>query len=166
MCKKMLARKLKMYHDYHSKCWTQLTHYIGVPLVIFGLLTITSWVHIRVPTVFDMPLPWLLSIAALVYYMLLDTAFAAVLAVFFIIFNVIISLAIKNQPSWLSFKVFLITFILGWILQFIGHVIEKKKPAFLDDLKQILTAPLFLVAEIFFYFGQKQGLKKAMEDVV
>lgn len=166
MLQHLLASQLKAYQQYHTGYWSKLTHFIGVPLIIFGLLTLTSWVHIRIPGFFDMPLSWLLSIIAVAYYFLLDMLFAVVIALVFIIFNIVISLFIKNAPSWLSVQAFLYTFIVGWVLQFIGHLIEKKKPALLDDLKQVLTAPLFLVAEVFFYFGKKQKLKKAMDELM
>ncbi len=164
MCKKLLTKQLKAYHQYHTKCWTQITHFIGVPLIIFSLIILTSWAHIRVPGFFDMPLSWLLSIIVLVYYFFMDITLAAVLTVIFIIFNVIVSIAMKNRPSWISLQVFLFMFIIGWVFQFVGHFIEKKKPAFFDDFKQTLIAPLYLTAEAFFYFGLKSDLKKAIEE--
>ena len=160
MCKKLLVRQLKNYQNYHTKFWTRLTHFIGVPLIIFSLITLTSWIHIRIPSFFDMPLSWLLSIIVLIYYCLLDITFAAVTAILFLIFNLIVSLTMKDCPSWISFQVFLYTFILGVMFQFIGHLIEKKKLAFMADIKQFLTAPIFLVAEVFFYFGLKLDLKQ------
>ncbi len=52
--------------------------------------------------------------------------------------------------SWkLNIGLFLILFIGGWILQFIGHtVFEKKRPAFMDNLIQLLIGPLFFVIEV------------------
>lgn len=165
MCKKLFISKLKMYQEYHTNCWTKVSHFISVPLIIFSLLTLTSWVHILVPHFFDLPLAWILSIAALVYYFMMDITLAAVLTGVFLIFNLIISLAIKNEPSWVSLQVFLYTYILGFILQFVGHFIEKKKPVLLDELRQFPFAPMCLAAEGFFYFGKMQTLKKAVEEV-
>jgi len=52
--------------------------------------------------------------------------------------------------SWkLNISLFLLLFIGGWILQFIGHtVFEKRRPAFTDNLIQLLIGPLFFVIEI------------------
>jgi 2-hydroxy fatty acid dioxygenase len=55
----------------------------------------------------------------------------------------------------------LIIHIVAWIFQFIGHgVFESKvinyverKPALLDNLTQILNAPLFVIVEIFEMVG-------------
>ena len=44
-------------------------------------------------------------------------------------------------------------FVVGWILQFIGHYYEQRKPAFVDDLVGLLIGPLFLVAEAAFALG-------------
>ena len=49
---------------------------------------------------------------------------------------------------------FALTFILGWILQLVGHLIEGKRPALLDNFWQALIAPLFLTAEVFFMSGR------------
>nr|ADD38703.1 endoplasmic reticulum membrane protein C16E8.02 [Lepeophtheirus salmonis] len=48
----------------------------------------------------------------------------------------------------------------GWVLQFIGHgIFEKRAPALLDDVFQaFITAPLFVLLEIMFYFGYKKDL--------
>jgi uncharacterized membrane protein YGL010W len=50
----------------------------------------------------------------------------------------------------------------AWILQFIGHgVFEGRAPALLDSLDQaLITAPLFVLMEIAFFFGYRQDLHK------
>ena len=55
-------------------------------------------------------------------------------------------------------------FFIGWVFQFIGHHYEKAKPAFFDDIKQLLIGPLFLVAEICFYCKLFAGLEKQVTD--
>eukprot|EP00096_Caligus_rogercresseyi_P004490 TRINITY_DN1877_c0_g1_i1.p1 TRINITY_DN1877_c0_g1~~TRINITY_DN1877_c0_g1_i1.p1 ORF type:complete len:206 (+),score=10.30 TRINITY_DN1877_c0_g1_i1:41-619(+) len=48
----------------------------------------------------------------------------------------------------------------AWILQFIGHgVFERRAPALLDNVFQaFITAPLFVLLEVMFYFGYKKDL--------
>nr|ACO14818.1 endoplasmic reticulum membrane protein YGL010W [Caligus clemensi] len=48
----------------------------------------------------------------------------------------------------------------AWILQFIGHgVFEKRAPALLDNVFQaFITAPLFVLLEVMFFFGYKKDL--------
>jgi len=50
-------------------------------------------------------------------------------------------------------------FVIGWIIQFIGHYYEKAKPAFVDDLSQFLIGPLFLMAEVYFMLDLEPELK-------
>ena len=49
-------------------------------------------------------------------------------------------------------------FILGWIIQFIGHYFEGKKPAFIDDIMGLAIGPLFVVAELAFLLGLRRAL--------
>jgi uncharacterized membrane protein YGL010W len=40
-------------------------------------------------------------------------------------------------------------FVLGWILQFIGHAFEGKAPSFFSDPKFLLIGPLWFVKKVF-----------------
>ena len=51
----------------------------------------------------------------------------------------------------------------GWVIQFIGHKYEGRKPAFVDDLIGLLVGPMFLVAEAFFLLGLARPLQQAIE---
>src|SRR5262249_21384898 len=48
-------------------------------------------------------------------------------------------------------------FVVGWVLQFIGHYFEGRKPAFVDDLIGLLVGPLFIAAETAFMLGLRHG---------
>jgi uncharacterized membrane protein YGL010W len=54
-------------------------------------------------------------------------------------------------------------FIGGWIIQFVGHVFEGRRPAFTDNIVQILMAPPFLIAEMLFARGYATDLKQVLE---
>ena len=57
--------------------------------------------------------------------------------------------------------VFAICFGVGWVWQLIGHqVFEKRRPAFVDNIIQLLIGPLFFAAEILFALGMKEALRK------
>ena len=53
--------------------------------------------------------------------------------------------------------------MIGWAIQFVGHVFEGRKPAFLDDLRGLLDGPLFLVAETAFALGLSPELREEVE---
>jgi uncharacterized membrane protein YGL010W len=56
-------------------------------------------------------------------------------------------------------------FTVGWIFQFIGHGFEKAKPAFVDDINQLLIGPFFLMAELFFMLGQEKALEAEITPI-
>lgn len=159
-----LARNLAFYGKYHTKLITQITHYIGIPLIAFSLMILFSWVHIKVPNAFDTTLAWLLTALAIIYYLFLDFIMGATLGIVLIILNLIASYLTKNVPSWHSFKIFIVAFIIGIIFLLVGHLFESKRPAFMSNLKYILMGPMFLVAEIFFCLGYKKDLQQKIAN--
>jgi uncharacterized membrane protein YGL010W len=46
-----------------------------------------------------------------------------------------------------------VIFILGWIVQFIGHGIEGKSPSFTKDLQFLAIGPLWTMASVFRALG-------------
>jgi len=54
-------------------------------------------------------------------------------------------------------------FVGGWILQLVGHAFEGRKPALVHIPFQILIAPIFLVAELFFALGLKREVLRKIE---
>ncbi len=65
-------------------------------------------------------------------------------------------LAQLATTAWLGWSVAL--FMFGWLLQFIGHYVEGRKPAFVDDITGLLIGPLFVVAELAFKLGLRPEL--------
>ena len=48
--------------------------------------------------------------------------------------------------------------MVGWVFQFVGHVFERRKPAFADDVVGLLVGPMFVVAEWLIALGLLRGL--------
>jgi uncharacterized membrane protein YGL010W len=44
-------------------------------------------------------------------------------------------------------------FVGAWILQFIGHRIEGKKPSFFEDIQYLWVGPLFVLSKLFGKLG-------------
>jgi uncharacterized membrane protein YGL010W len=72
------------------------------------------------------------------------------------------ALAQQSTLIWLSSG--LAMFVIGWVIQFVGHHYEGRKPAFVDDLSGLIVGPLFVVAEVAFMLGLRQELKQAIEQ--
>ena len=44
-------------------------------------------------------------------------------------------------------------FVAAWIGQFIGHMVEGRKPAFLEDVRSLLIGPTWLLADLYRRLG-------------
>lgn len=64
-----------------------------------------------------------------------------------------------------ALTVFAVTFVGGWILQLVGHAFERRRPALVDNFFQVLIAPIFLMAEVFFAFGYKRDVAERVEQL-
>jgi uncharacterized membrane protein YGL010W len=54
-------------------------------------------------------------------------------------------------------------FLVGWVLQFIGHYFEGRKPAFVDDVVGLLVGPMFVVGEVLMSAGLLQRMRIDIE---
>ncbi len=108
----------------------------------------------------------ILAFVACIYYLRLDRALGIAMSVvlFFMCAGAseIEPRLGTNVTLWLAGA----TFVVGWALQGLGHWYEGMKPAFYDDVKQLLIGPLFVLAEAFFLFGAKPDLRRYIEERV
>jgi len=60
---------------------------------------------------------------------------------------------------------FLVLFVGGWVLPFLGHHYEGKRPALADNIFQAFIGPIFLVAETMVALGQRRDLANLVHQV-
>ncbi len=144
---KSLDEQLLTYRQQHTNNINRMTHYVGIPALVFGLLMLLNWITINIATKAEFSFSWLLLAGTLVYYFLLNKKLSAAAAIALIPFTFIATLIARPAPTHFSFTLFLILFIGGWALQFIGHFFEKKKPAFMISATQLLIGPLFILTK-------------------
>jgi uncharacterized membrane protein YGL010W len=67
---KSLEQQMAFYAAYHRDWRNKLTHFIGVPLIVFGVMLVLSWVRVRLGPVEVTPA---MAAAAwiMIYYLLL-----------------------------------------------------------------------------------------------
>jgi uncharacterized membrane protein YGL010W len=150
---------MAVYAAYHRNRWNRLTHFIGVPAIIFAILIPMTWVSLGE----GVTLAHVFLGAVLAYYFLLDVplALATTVAVGALLLAAKAAAATGVASGWIWSGAF---FIGGWIFQLVGHVFEGRKPALADNLFQIVVAPIFLVAEVFFALGLKHEVRKKIEE--
>lgn len=159
-----LTEQLSLYQSYHTKPITKLTHYIGVPALVFAAMILFGWVHISIPNIFSINLTWILLAALIIFYFSLDFLLAAGLGVILILMAFIAEFFSQPEITKLGIIAFLFFFITGVVAQLIGHLHEKKKPAFMQSLTQALIAPLYLFAEVMFSLGWRKDLEEKIKN--
>lgn len=135
-----IEKLLLQYSESHQNKTNVLIHVIAVPSIYFVTLGLI-WA-IPVPDfIADFDVTWahILAIPILFYYFKLSGPIGAAMTLLTIAcFGGINLIAYYGVSVWLFC---LSLFIVMWILQFIGHKIEGKKPSFLEDLRFLLVGP-------------------------
>ncbi|KFF00833.1 hypothetical protein IX39_09485 [Chryseobacterium formosense] len=149
---------LAEYGESHRNATNKLIHWICVPLIFwtilgfisyiptpniylkyYGFLNVASFVALTLVTIFYFRLSWRIAII-MIFIMLLMEHFVSLANVTF------------GTKSWIFY---LTIFVITWILQFVGHKIEGKKPSFLKDLQFLLIGPIWLLS----FFLKKLGIR-------
>lgn len=156
--KKIFIDQLMIYESYHTQQITKVTHFIGVPALVFAAMIFFGWIHLSVPNIFSINLAWIGLVLLLIYYFYLDILLALGMAVILILMTIMAEFISQPIITKAGFIIFMIFLIVGIVAQLIGHLYEQKKPAFTENFKQILIAPIFLFAEVMFHLGYRQDL--------
>jgi uncharacterized membrane protein YGL010W len=134
------------YARYHRDRRNIATHFLGIPLIVLAIGVLLAPAQVA-----GVSLAWAVWALATAWYLsrsnlVLGAATSAVNALLFVLAH-----AVATSPSWLAWGLSL--FALGWVIQFIGHYYEGRKPAFADDLVGLLVGPMFVVGEWLFAAG-------------
>lgn len=131
---------LNEYGESHQNALNVLIHTIAVPAIYFVSIGLI-W---SIPTpdfiaFFSVTWAHVLAIPVIWYYFKLSGPIGAAMTLLTIaVFLGIEALAAYGISVW---KFCLVTFVIMWILQFVGHHIEGKKPSFFKDLQFLLVGP-------------------------
>ncbi|WP_237060007.1 Mpo1 family 2-hydroxy fatty acid dioxygenase [Microbulbifer sediminum] len=141
------------YGESHRNPVNKAIHWLAVPAIyatVVGLL----W-EIPQPG-FMSVIPWLnwavvALVPTLVFYLMLSfpvaLGMAALSAVCFWGWGVADRIGV---PVW---QTALGVFVAMWVLQFVGHHIEGKKPSFFKDLQFLLIGPAWVIGFVYRAFG-------------
>jgi uncharacterized membrane protein YGL010W len=153
---------MAQYAAYHRDRRNIATHFVGIPLIVFGVGALLSRPSFGVGTWALTPAAILWALSSLWYL----TRGNLVLGVATSLVNLLLILAALplghfETGSWLAWS--LAAFGVGWVIQFIGHYYEGRKPAFVDDLRGLLVGPMFIVGEALFALGWGKPLLAEIE---
>jgi uncharacterized membrane protein YGL010W len=153
---------INQYAEYHRDRRNILTHFVGVPMIVFGVGVLLAGTTFKLGGLLLTP-AWLVFALVALWYVTrghLGIGVATTLGV-----GLLMVLAHRvsdgSTASWLAWG--LGAFVVGWIIQFIGHYYEGRKPAFADDLVGLLVGPMFVTLELLAPLGLFKGLMAGVE---
>lgn len=159
---KTLLDQLANYADYHRSARNIATHLVGVPLIVMALFVLLSRPVWMIGTVPLSPAV-LVATASVLYYLRLNLGMGLIMGLLYglgLMFGA--AVAELDDTTWLILGVG--GFLVGWVIQFVGHYFEGRKPAFFDDVMGLAIGPLFVVAEVLFKIGAYSELKLKVEE--
>jgi uncharacterized membrane protein YGL010W len=162
---KTAAEKLTQYAAYHRDRRNIATHFVGIPMIVFAVILALATATVNVGPV-PITMAAVISIAACAYYLVLDRVLGLAMAIAFFAMCAGASEITARLPTGLVLAWAAAIFAVGWGLQFLGHKYEGMKPAFFDDLMQLVIGPLFVCAEAFFMLGGRPQLRRYVEERV
>ncbi|RMA78929.1 DUF962 domain-containing protein [Umboniibacter marinipuniceus] len=162
---KTIDQQLISYASYHRNFKNILTHFVGVPLIYLSVVSLLSRPVISLASdavTLSFTPAYILAAILCFYYLRLHRGLGILMLLFNAgCFAIAGLFAAYSTSLWLTVSIGL--FVVGWIIQFIGHYFEGKKPAFVDDIMGLAIGPLFVVAEWAFMLGAFKSLNAKIE---
>lgn len=141
------------YSADHQNPTNRLIHWICVPAILWAVIA-ALWV-IPVSAMIGRPGFWcgLVMVAALAFYWRLSHALGIAMLIVFVALGALTEWLYRllgpGQLLWLAIGVF----VVAWIGQFVGHLLEGRRPSFLTDLSYLLIGPAWLTGKVMRRFG-------------
>ncbi len=124
------------YGESHTNPTNELIHFIAIPLIMLSLSGLLYAIHPFVLYVF--------LTGSFIYYARLSAIFLITM----LVWSAVMLWGIQALGTQLV-TVSVAVFIGAWILQFIGHQLEGKKPSFFEDIQYLWVGPLFVLSKLF-----------------
>jgi uncharacterized membrane protein YGL010W len=133
-------RLLDRYGEFHRNSANKAIHWLCVPLIVWSVLGVL-WSASPVAA-------YVAIGAAMVFYLWLSLPLA--LGMLGVTALMVWPLTLLDSRALF---VSIAVFVAAWIGQFIGHILEGRKPAFLEDVRSLLIGPAWLLADLYRRLG-------------
>lgn len=136
------------YADDHRNATNVIIHWICVPLILWCVIALL-WT-VPVPAWLGRPgfVAGVGMFVALNFYLRLSRTLGLAMFALFVVLGLTTEALYRAlgpvDLRWLAGGVF----VLAWIAQFAGHVLEGRRPSFLTDLMYLLIGPAWIVAKL------------------
>ena len=157
-----LEEQITQYAAHHRDRRNIATHFVGILLIVFSVAMGLA----LIPLPFlpgQMTVAFVVTLVAVAYYFKLDYTLGVAMLIYMALNLWLAMIAAAKFPvgtaAWIAGGIF----VAGWIIQFVGHKYEGRKPAFVDDVMGLIVGPLFVVAELGFLIGWRRDLAAVIE---
>jgi uncharacterized membrane protein YGL010W len=142
MTERRVDTLINHYETSHQNPSNELIHFVAIPLIMLSLSGLLYAIHPYVLYAF--------LAGSFVYYARLSVVFLITMLAWSAVMLWVIE-ALGSQRIVICIAVF----VGAWILQFIGHQLEGKKPSFFEDIQYLWVGPLFVLSKLFIKLGIK-----------
>jgi uncharacterized membrane protein YGL010W len=131
-----IDRLLDRYGEFHRNPANKAIHWVCVPLIVWSVLG-ALWAASPV-------VAYVAIAATMAFYVWLSLPLA--LGMLGVMALMVLPLTLLGARVLI---VSIAVFAAAWIGQFIGHILEGRKPAFLEDVRSLLIGPMWLLADLY-----------------
>ncbi len=138
---KTIEEYMSEYGESHQNPTNKTIHHVCVPVILFASVGILKALPVPVSWPIYLDFSTIVTVLVLLFYLSLKN-----IRVFFGMALTILSMHFILEL--LRPRFFLLSlglFAVGWVVQFIGHKIEGKKPSFFKDLFFLLIGPIWVL---------------------
>ena len=141
-----MNKNVEFYKSYHNNPINKAIHFVCIPMIVTSLMIFFKHTYILYSTL-DTHIKFnitniLLTIYFIGYYKTFNLKISLIMMLYFFFLRKFGNYIVINYKNSTSIAWFMFTF--GWIMQFVGHYIEGKRPALFDSITQaFFEAPLY-----------------------
>ena len=156
---KKIELLLNEYGSSHKNSINKLIHWICVPSIFLSIVALIWSIplgpleQLKIYEYQFINWATICMIFVLIYYLKLSPILTVGMLVFsslcLFITNYIENLILEKVINYHLWVIALIIFAISWVIQFVGHKIEGKKPSFLKDIQFLLIGPAWLMHFIY-----------------
>ena len=129
------------YAAYHQTKGNKFFHRLGIPMIMLTLIGMLTYVPLFNLGTVRVDAAMLLIALSSAYYFVIEWRLAMAM--------IVVSIVFYFLGAFLPLVWNAIGFVVGWILQFIGHkVYEHKNPAFFRNFVHLLIGPLWILNDV------------------
>lgn len=128
------------YSTYHRHPHNELTHLVGIPAIVLAMVVWASIIGLGTAGGVPLDLGVVLIAGTSLFYIWLSPGLGLLAAVL-LAGMYALAVTVLGRSGWIA----LALFVGGWVLQFVGHHFEGKRPAFTKNALHLLIGPLYIL---------------------